>query len=491
MTPGNAMRHLLLLLVLCWSGVLAAAERPFLHPLFASHAVLQQGRPIPVWGWTTPGAQVRVRIGGQDRRVTAAADGRWQAVVGPFASGTTLGMVVDGPQSVTLEDLLAGEVWLCAGQSNMFWFLNAVQDAPAEIAAAEAPRIRLFSMLERSSTVPLPAPEGVVHHWTPCSPVVAGNFSAVAYYFGRELQRRLDAPVGLINCSYGGTSAESWMSESAVRAFAAFDGELAALDASRAAIEDGTFDHDGSPILRNRREIPTLAANGMLLPLAGFPIAGVVWYQGESNAGRAQQYRTLLPALIADWRAQWQDPQLPFIIVQLAGYGAPATEPSAADEGWAGVMAAQSATAASVARCGLACAYDQGDAGDVHPRVKREVGRRIAYPALAIAYGRRDLPAGGPLAVSARREGHAVRVRFTQAVGGLQVHGGGVTTCALTGRDGRMAWADVRIEKDAIVVSAATVPDPVQVQYACSANPPGQLYNGEGLPAVPFRLEVR
>lgn len=485
------MNRVLLILALCWTAVstVSAAELPFLHPLFASHAVLQQGRPLPVWGWTAPGATVRVRIGGQERRTTAAADGRWQVVVGPFAAGTTLAMTVDGPQSVTLEDLLAGEVWLCAGQSNMFWFLNAVRDAPAEIAAADAPRIRLFSLLERSSTVPLRAPEGVVHQWTPCHPSVVGNFSAVAYYFGRELQRRLDVPVGLINCSYGGTSAETWMSEAAVRAFGGFAGELAALDAARPAIEAGSFDHGSSPLLRKRREIPTLAANGMLLPLAGFPLAGVVWYQGESNADRAQQYRTLLPALIADWRTQWRDPQLPFIIVQLAGYGQAPGEPSATDEGWCGVMAAQSAVAATVPRCGLACAYDQGDERDVHPLVKREVGRRIAYPALAVAYGRRDLPAGGPLALSARREGRAVRVRFAQAAG-LQLRGG-VTSCALTGRDGRSAWAEVRVEQDTIVVSAAAVPDPVQVQFACSANPPGQLFNGEGLPAVPFRLDVR
>lgn len=484
------MRHALVLL--CLLTAAAAAERPFLHPLFAPHAVLQQGRPIPVWGWTTPGAPVSVRIDGRTAKAVAGADGRWQTEIGPFkAGGPPLTMTVEGPQSRSVDDLLAGEVWLCAGQSNMFWFLNAVTDAPQEVAAADAPRIRLFSMLERSSATPLASPEGIVHHWTPCSPAVAGNFSAVAYYFGRELQRRLDVPVGLINCSYGGTTAETWMDEAAVRAFGQFDAALAALPAARAAIDADTFDYGASAALKRKREVPTLAANGMLLPLAGYPLAGVLWYQGESNGDRPEQYRTLLPALIADWRGLWHDPKLPFIIVQLAGYGQSKPEPQTADLGWAGIMAAQAEVARTVPGCGLVCAYDQGDAADVHPKVKKEVGRRAVYPALALAYVGKGLPPGGPVAVSAVREGAAVRVRFRDVGAGLAVRGGGVTTCALAGADGRAVWAEVAVEKDSILVSAPAVPAPVMVQFACDVYPPGQLFSSEGLPAVPFRMAVK
>lgn len=477
----------------CLLAAAPAAELPFLHPLFAPHAVLQQGRPIPVWGWTTPGTTVRVRIADQDRSGVADKDGRWQVEVGPFtAGGAPLTMQVDGPWSVTVDDLLIGEVWLCAGQSNMFWFLNAVTDAEHEIAQADHPTIRLFSMLERSSASPLPSPENVVHHWAACIPGLVGNFSAVAYYFGRELQRRLDVPVGLINCSYGGTTAECWMDAAAVRAFGGFDGPLAAVAKARNAIDDGTFDYGASQLVHSRREAPTLAANGMLLPLAGFPIAGVVWYQGESNANRAEQYRTLLPALIADWRGLWHDPRLPFVIVQLAGFGHSKTGPQPADEGWAGVMAAQSLAARTVPGCGLACAYDQGDADDVHPKVKKEVGRRIVYPALAVAYGRTDVPPGGPVALSAVREGAGVRVRFGAVGTGLEVRGGGgVTTCALSGVDGRPVWATAVVAKDSLLLTAPGVTAPTQVQFACDANPPGELYNSEGLPAVPFRLAVK
>lgn len=485
--PSRSIWSALLLLVLIIVPLTAAEPLPFVHPLFVSHGIIQQGKLIPVWGWTTPGAAVTVHIGTQRWPTTADTDGRWAVSVGPFAAADgPLTMVIDGPQHQEIEDLAVGEVWLCAGQSNMFWFLNAVSDAAGELTAANEPGLRLFSMIERSSPVPLSAPEGIVHHWTPCTSQTASNFSAIAYYFGRELTHRLKVPVGLINCSYGGTTAECWMSEKAVAGEGDFGEALDALRSARPALADGSFDFAKSPVLKSKREIPTLAANGMLLPLAGFPIAGVVWYQGESNANRGLQYRRLLPALIADWREQWRDPKLPFVIVQLAGYGKPVSEPVADANGWAGVMDAQARTAATVPGCALACAYDEGDAGDVHPKHKFEVGRRLVFPALALAYGRKDQPAS-PRVSSIWREGSAIGVRFTDVGTGLVVRGPAVTTFAVQGRDGTLHRATATVQRNAVMIRCPEVADPEMIQFAYEGNPPGELYSSDGLPVVPFR----
>lgn len=483
----------LILALLCLVAVVGAADdKPFLHPLFSPHGVLQQGKPMPVWGWTTPGAVVKVQLGKQALTTTAQADGRWEVIGKPLAvADGPLTLTVSGPQSITVEDLLVGEVWLCSGQSNMFWFMNAVEDSAAEMATSDIPNIRLFSLLEKSVASPLAAPTDIIHRWTYCHPSAIGNFSAVAFYFGRELHKRLGVPVGLISSPYGGTNAETWMSEEALRQFGEFNSLLDALDEARPSFLDGTFKTENHPLFKNIRTIPTLAGNAMLTPLAGFPLAGVVWYQGESNAGAAKQYRRLLPALIADWRNQWKDPKLPFVIVQLAGLGKPHTEPVTDDEGWVALMESQALVSREVPYCGLACAYDQGRVEDVHPLVKKEVGRRIVYPALAVAYGNKDLPAGGPVAISAKREGKSVRVRFKDVGKGLEVRGGeGVTTCAIGGAEGPLVWATVKVEKDSILVSSPDVKEPTRIQLAYDNNPPAQLFNPEGCPVVPFRLEV-
>ncbi len=491
-------------------GAVGAETRPLLHPLYSSQAVLQQGKPLPIWGWTTPGAAVSVRIGKQSLAAVGGPDGRWQVVTAPFAvADAPLTLVVSGETSVTSTDLLVGEVWLCSGQSNMFWQMNAVDHAEAEMAGANIPGMRLFSVNEDSEPTPLEVPKAVIHQWTACIPQLVGNFSAVAYYFGRELQKRLGVPVGVISNPYGGTTAETWMSERALRDFGEFNDALDAIPAAAPSLSAGAFDAGASPALKNLRAIPTLAFNGMLAPLVGYPLAGVVWYQGESNADRPAQYRRLLPALIADWRARWRDPKLPFVIMQLAGHHAPHPEPLDDDNGWAALMEAQAQTARSVPYCGLACAYDQGDAENIHPKVKKEVGRRLVYPALALAYpdksdkpdkagksekgekGEKALPAGGPLAVSAKREGHGVRVSFRDVGKGLEVHGGRVTSFAIAGVNHKLAWATATIEKDSVLVACDQVPEPVRVQFAFDNLPAGELYNSEGCPAVPFRMDVK
>ena len=487
--------HLLMFVGLLLGQPCQAADAlPLLHPLFSSEAVLQQGKPLPIWGWTTPGAAVLVRIGKQSLSATAGADGRWQVTTAPFkVSDAPLTLTVSGPQSVTSENLVVGEVWLCGGQSNMFWQLNAVENGATEMAAANVPGLRLFSLLEASTPAPLASPNGIIHHWAPCIPGLIGNFSAVAYYFGRELQQHLNVPVGVISIPYGGTTAETWMSEKALRDFGGFNEVLDAIPAAAPAMLDGTFNYDAGPLLKGKRGIPTLAYNAMLAPLAGYPLAGIVWYQGESNSDRAQQYRRLLPALIADWRAQFHDPKLPFVIVQLAGHFATHADPVTDDEGWVALMEAQALTAKTVPFCGLGCAYDQGSVEEIHPLVKKEVGRRLVYPALALAYptAAKGLPAGGPLAVSAKRDGAGVRVRFQDVGKGLEVRGGQVTTFALGGADGHLVWATAKVEKDSVFVSSPTVAVPTRIQFAYDQNPPGQLYNSEGCPAIPFRMDVK
>jgi sialate O-acetylesterase len=499
-TRANVFATLLALVATSAAAWTADDPRPFLHPLFVPQAVLQQGKPIPIWGWTTPGAKVAVTIGGQNLNAVAGPDGKWLVKTTPFKVGDgPLTLTVSGPQQATVADLRIGEVWLCAGQSNMFWFMNAVKDSEKEIAVANFPQISLFSMLEDSSAVPRTTPNAVVHHWASCIPGLVGNFSAVGFYFGRELFQHLDEPIGLINVSYGGTTCEAWMSEDAVRKEGDFGPQLSALSASRAEMvaAGDKFNYDTLPVLHGPRNAPTLAYNGMFAPLAGFPVAGVLWYQGESNSGDAKMYRKLLPGLIADWRRQQEDPNLPFVIIQLAGHFKPHADPftddvHTEDADWTRVMEVQADIAKIVPHCGLACAYDQGSVEEIHPTVKSEVGRRAGYAALNLVYGKKDLMPCGPTVKAIQRDGESLIIHYANIGKGLVVKGdGGVTTFAVADEGGALAWATAKVDKDIVTLTCPTAHHPVKVQFAYDCNPPGQLYNSDGEPAVPFRMDVK
>jgi sialate O-acetylesterase len=287
----------------------------------------------------------------------------------------------------------------------------------------------------------------------------------------------LGIPVGLIHSSWGGTLAEAWTSAEGLAPLSDFTEPLARF---RAAVERKTGSASNNP------NVTTVLYNGMIAPLLPFAIKGVIWYQGESNAGRAAQYRRLLPAMITDWRTRFGVGDFPFYIVQLAAFQA--TNPQPRDNEWAELREAQALTAKTLRNCGLAVAIDIGDAADIHPKDKLNVGHRLALNALAKTYGRK-VEWSGPWYRSMKMSGDKVRLKFDHADGGLVAKGGKLTGFAVAGEDRKFVWADAEIEGDAVLVSSPSVPKPVAVRYAWDTNPVCSLFNQTGLPAVPFRTD--
>jgi len=303
---------------------------------------------------------------------------------------------------------------------------------------------------------------------------VFGGFSAASFYFGRQLYRELGVPIGLIHSSWGDTVAEAWTSLEALEKMESMKERLAALS---------TPSQPAAPANPN---ITTVLYNGMIAPLLPFAIKGAIWYQGESNADRACQYRELLPTMIGDWRKRFGVGDFPFYIVQLAAFTA--RQPQPRESNWAELREAQALTAGNLINCGLAVAIDLGDAKDIHPKNKRGVGVRLALNALAKNYGKR-VEYSGPWYRTMRMKDGAIRLNFDHAKSGLIARGAGLKGFAIAGEDKKFVWADARIDAKTVVVSSPQIPRPVAVRYAWDSNPDCNLYNGAGLPAVPFRTD--
>ncbi len=633
-------------------AIAQAADTPALRlpHVFSDHAVLQRDRPLPVWGWAAPEAEVVVTLAGQEKRTKAGADGAWKVTFDALAAGPQARelRVVSGADQAVVADLLVGEVWVCSGQSNMEWGVWGALNHEQEIAAGDHPRIRLLTVAKASVGE---AASDVAGSWAVCTPQTVGGFSAVGYFFGRELTRVLDVPVGLINTSWGGTPAESWASRDALAADAEnahfakrIDDTMANLPALQAkhqadlaewerkqaeatapvsdagweaatldesaweaqdlpghweqsglnidgvvwyrrtvtvpaagagkdlALSLGTIDDAdvtwwdgvkvgetqawnlaraytvpaaqatagdhviairvtdtggpggvygkaetmslsaaGSPAIplagswKRRVGAATIAKpgapdgpgnpwfpsslrNGMITPLVPYAIRGAIWYQGESNAGRAWQYRTLFPTMISDWRAAWGQGDFPFLFVQLANFMQPPAQPG--DSAWAELRDAQTHTLTALPETGMAVAIDIGQADDIHPRNKQDVGLRLAKWALATTYKVPGAVASGPLYREATIEDGAIRISFDHLGGGLVAKGGTLDQFAIAGEDKQWVWAEAAIDGETVVVRSATVPKPLAVRYAWSDNPEGcNLSNQAGLPASPFRTD--
>ncbi len=452
---------------------LASLAAPEPAPLFQDHAVLQRDKPVPVWGRAGPGEHVTVSFAGQAVGATAGADGRWITVLAPLAANSSgADLRIAGKAAVTLHDVLVGEVWLCSGQSNMGFMVDAgdplhrVANADAEVAAARYPLMRHFTVGHHASTVPLESAQG---EWAVCSPQTVGHFTAVGYFFARDLFIRLDVPIGIINSSQGAGPVESWMSPAALAAFPGFSNGHPVPGAAQGA-EDAW--------------IPGSLFNGMIQPLLPFAIRGVVWYQGEANVNHAAEYAVQFPALITAWRAHFGQGDIPFIWVQLANFTSP-TEPPG--EHWAFLREAQS-RALSLPATGHAVAIDIGEAANVHPRNKQEVGRRLALIAKAKVYSI-PVDCSGPVFQRAEAEGPGLRVRFSFAGEGLTASGKPLQSFEVAGADRVFHPASAIIQGDSVLVHSANVRLPVAVRYAWRNAPEANLYNGAGLPAAPFRSD--
>jgi sialate O-acetylesterase len=470
-----------------------------LPSVLADHMVIQRGLPVHVYGMAAVQESVAVTFRGETKSTTADELGRWSVYLAPGDAGGPYAMTIKAANTITLNDILVGDVWVASGQSNMEFPMKALLNPDAEIAAANYPKIRIFRVEQRPSSYPKSDVEAKT--WAACTPESVAESSAVAYYFARDLLQKNNVPIGLLETFWGGTPAESWTSLPSLSA----DASLMPVFADRSQMveerettllrlqkQDREWEQaaaqakaDGKPEPGRPWHpdfdawAPAALFNGMVSPLTRFAIRGAIWYQGEANAGRtAPLYGRQLRTLIADWRRAWDVGDFPFLIVQLANWNA------GADSQWPEVREGQRQTL-SVKNTGMAVTIDIGDAVDIHPKDKLDVGLRLARAARAISYGEK-IEWSGPLYRQLTREDHALRVWFDHA-SGMTAKNGPLVGFEIAGSDGKYVAADARIDGEAVVVSSATVTDPVSVRYGWAANPTCNLFNREGLPASPFR----
>jgi len=469
-----SLRRLSLALASCAVFPMTGLADPQLASLFQDHAVLQRDKPINVWGKADPGEHLSVNFGDQTLTVTAGADGKWTVVfdaLGANASGADL--TVAGKSVVTIHDILIGEVWLCSGQSNMEFEVNdpassyAVDNADSEVSEARYPSIRQFKVARNAPATPA---DGAAGDWKVCSPETVGQFTAVGYYFARDLADRLNVPIGIIDAAWTGTPIESWMSAAALSKFR--------------PVSNG-HPVPGAPASAMDPYVASSLYNGMIHPLLSFGVRGVLWYQGESNVDNASAYAALFQAMITQWRADFGGGDFPFLWVQLANFNPPNAPPG---NQWAFLREAQS-RALSLPLTGQAVAIDIGDPNNIHPKNKQEVGRRLALIAKAKVY---EVPVdySGPVYDKAVVEGSNIKVHFLFAGEGLTASGKPLQSFELAGADKVFYPATAIIRGDSVVVGCTKVPKPVAVRYAWRNAPDANLFNGAGLPAAPFRSDT-
>lgn len=610
--------------------------------IFSDNMMLQRDVANPIWGRADPGEEITVSIHNQQLTIKADSAGLWKVMLKEIPAGGPYEMTVKGKNTLRFKNILAGDIWICSGQSNMEWPTGASVNGKQEVANSFRPRIRLLTVHKKAVTEAREEMEG---QWKICNPSTVADFSAVGFFFGRLLQDSLNIPVGLIDASWGGTLIETWISEERLKEV---PGMAAKIDASKAknsperrgtlleriekitgpvpqgdsgkkvqwekphhdysgwkafkvpqkweeaGLEDlnGTVwlmrefvlseaqaksveavlslgpvdDSDvtwingvkagetnskwnlareykvpkgilksgknvlvvkvvdnggdggfgGTPDQLNLRtsagKIPlagewkiqageidfgmkpnqnfTSLFNGMINPLLPFAIKGAIWYQGESNAGQAYQYRTLMPMLINDWRGRWGMGDFPFLMVQLANYGKD-KDAAPGNSQWAELREAQLLTTQHTSNTGMAVTIDIGEGNDIHPRNKQEVGRRLGLYALGMVYGK-DIAYSGPVYKSFKTEGKKLKIYFDHVGKGLEAVGGELKGFSVAGEDGIYKWAEAKIEGNAVVVSSPEIKSPKNVRYAWQDNPEyANLYNMAGLPATPFRTDVK
>jgi sialate O-acetylesterase len=510
-----------------------------LPAIISDNMCLQAGKTLPIWGTAAVGEQVTVTLADQKQTATAGPDGKWMVKLNALPAGSTGEMTVAGKNTLTVKNIIVGEVWVASGQSNMEFPFKGAHNAAEEAPKAKYPKIRLFNLKKKIAFEPQTDCEG---HWEECTPDTVMFTSAVGYFFVRDLHKDLAMPMGLIHTSWGGTPAEAWASIEDLEANPAlkpladkfshtkehlaeekeaftktalpkWEADLKKwkeAEAERKATAPGS-----KPKPQPRRpnapdQNPNLSSvlyNGMIAPIVPYGIEGAIWYQGESNAGRSLEYRALFPAMITDWRKHWaefnpDEANFPFLFVQLANYMPRQPEPIQDDAGWPGLREAQHMTL-SLPNTGEAVIIDIGQADDIHPKDKMDVGHRLALAAEKVAY-HKDLVYTGPTYQSMTVEGNKIRIKFANIGAGLKIAAHpstqpGIPQVApasdlkgfsIAGEDKKFYWATAKIEGDSIVVSSDKVASPVAVRYAWANNPDCNLYNKEGLPASPFRTDT-
>jgi sialate O-acetylesterase len=452
----------LVAVVLCIAAGLCRADvKP--HPLFSDNAVLQAGKEIPVWGSADDGEEVTVSLGQATAKATAK-DGKFMVKLPKTPAGGPFELTFKGKNTVTAKNILVGEVWVCGGQSNMEWTVNGSAEPQKTKEGAKNPSLRRFKVPHKAAAKPETTVAG---KWEECTPETVGNWTAVGYFFARYLNKELNAPVGLIDDNWGGTIAEAWMPEKSLADHAELKSLLKPIDGKNPNVACALY-------------------NGMIHPIQPYAIAGAIWYQGESNAGRAFQYRTLFPLTVQSWRDTWGQGDFPFLFVQLAPFMK--IEPEPKESSWAELREAQLLTSQKVKNTAQAVITDVGDEKDIHPKQKEPVGHRLALAALALAYGKK-VDYQGPEYDSMKVDGNKAILSFKNLGGGLVCKGDKLTGFAICGEDKKFVNADAVIQDDKVIVSSPNVAKPVAVRFGWANYPVVNLWNKAGLPASPFRTD--
>ena len=504
-------KHIVLILssILLLVSAGAAVADVKLPAIIGDNMVLQQGGKVSIWGWADPGEEVTAGVSWLSMKwaVTADKDGKWSFQMNAPKAGGPHEMTLTGKNTITIKNILVGEVWVGSGQSNMQMTVQSSANATEEIAGADYPKIRLFSVTRKVAETPQADCEG---SWVECSPETVPGFSAVAYFFGRHLHKELDVPVGLIHTSWGGTPAEAWTRREALEAnpdcaeiLKRYEDAVANYPqamkeyeqkqvAWKQAAENAKADgkrqprRPRAPFGPGNANAPSGLYNAMIAPLIPYGIQGAIWYQGESNAGRSYQYRTLFPDMIKNWRNDWGRGKFPFLFVQLANFMQ--TKPEPGESAWAELREAQTMTL-TLPKTGMAVIIDIGDADNIHPKNKQDVGKRLALWALADTYGKK-LVYSGPIYKSMKVDGGSIVLKFDHVGGGLVAKGDETLKgFSVAGADRKFVWADAKIDGDTVVVSSDKVSEPAAVRYAWADNPVCNFYNKEDLPASPFRTD--
>jgi sialate O-acetylesterase len=458
-----------LLMSLAVCTVDAAIKLP---AIIGNNMVLQRDEAVPVWGWDNPGTKVTVSM--CDAKVSATADdkGKWCVQLPAMPAGGPHVITIEGTNTVKVENVLVGEVWICSGQSNMEWPVAASTNAAAEVAAADRPQIRHIKI----EHIPADTVRDDVTSsgWQVTTPQTVGGFTAVGYFFARHLQDQLKVPVGLIGSNWGGTRIEPWTPPVGFKAVPALKDISDNLDKFPSKNADGSINH----------QTPLALYNGMIAGLVPYGIRGAVWYQGESNNGEGMLYFEKMKALISGWRSLWNKPEMPFYFVQLAPF-----RYGGNGEALPGIWEAQAATL-SIPNTGMAVTVDISELADIHPKNKQDVGKRLALWALAKIHGQKDLVYSGPLFKTMAVEGNKVRICFDNVGSGLVSRDGKPLTCfKIAGEDKKFVDAKAEIDGQTIVVSADGVDKPAAVRFGWHQESEPNLSNKEGLPASPFRTD--
>lgn len=447
--------------------------------------ILQRNAQVPIFGKASPGEAVRVQPDWIDRsfKTVAEPDGRWSVTVPTGETGAPHSLTVHAGNTITLTNILFGEVWLCSGQSNMEMRMKpfppwhgGTLNYQQEIDSANYPDIRFFYVEKRASRQPEFTCKG---KWESCTPASVSEFSAVGYFFARQIYKELGVPVGIINSSWGSTAIESWMPLETLKDSPDFKAIADTCEAEKKKTAPDTIKDFW---------LPSACYNGLIAPVVPYALRGIIWQQGQSNVAWPEIYEKLFPALINSWRAKWNLPEMPFYFVQLEGFDTAAhSYPGVTPDKWARLRQSQMATL-SLTNTGMAVAADIGDPLQIHPRNKQDVGRRLALWALAECYGK-NIAFSGPLYKSMKISGKEIILSFDCTNGGLMCKGGRLDGFIIAGKDRRFVKAQAEIVGNTIVVKSPEVTEPVAVRYGWTDDPHCTLYNEAQLPAAPFRTD--